>query len=235
MAGCTFVAGSVCFLPIYARDVHTFLWGCVLFIIGSILYVVVCFFCLFEALLEKGAQSFDFYENVLYLVGGTIFTVGSVLYMPDEDKKCILEEGEHECAAISQEVNKYDKEFFGSVLFIAGSFVFALAAFVNAVGQRRYDLWTHNMLSLITGFYLCGSMLFAMGSMCFLPDLGCDQRMVGVGAWMFIFGSILFLAGSLFSLWRTSHIYSQEGAADEEANKSLSHSAASMIMKPCAT
>merc|ERR1712110_201158 len=108
------------------------------------------------------------------------------------------------------------------MLFIVGSSIFALAAFVNAMGQRRYDLWTHNMLSLITTCYLCGSMLFAMGSMCFLPDMGCDDNMLAVGAWMFIVGSVCFLIGSIFSLWRTTHIYSKAGLAEEEAKEKQS-------------
>lgn len=224
IAGCTFLLGSCCFLPRYAEDVRTFLWGCVLFIVGSTLYVGVCVFCLAEALVEKGSDSFEFWENVLYVFGGVVFLIGSFLYMPDAEEKCFLKDGSSTCSSISQEVNKNDREFFGSTLFIVGSCIFAMAAFVNAMGQRRHDSWTANMLALITSFYLGGSMLYAMGSMCFLPDLGCDDRMLAVGAWMFISGSIMFVIGSLLSLWRTAHIYSTVGDNEAEAEKGLMHS-----------
>jgi len=48
-----------------------------------------------------------------------------------------------------------------------------------------------------------GSLLFALGSLAFLPHLGCTEGMVSIGAWNFIVGSGLFLTGSIVSLYRT--------------------------------
>lgn len=217
IAGLTFVAGSTCFLPVFSVDVPVFLIGCYLFIGGSILYFLVCLFCFVEALQEKGRGTFEVWENALYLLGCALFFIGTFLYMPEQEECDEFARGSKTCANIAQEVNRYDEEFFGSVLFAVGSVIFAIAAFLNAMGQRQYDQWTHNMLSIITFCYLFGSILFAMGSVCFLPHMGCEDDMLAVGAWMFIIGSAAFLFGACFSLWRTIVIYANEEDNDESA------------------
>jgi len=88
IAGITFIAGSVCFIPAYSANVPIFLTGCLLFIVGSVLYFFVCLFCVIEALQEKGHYTFEVGENVLYLIGCFIFFLGTILYMPQEEEKC---------------------------------------------------------------------------------------------------------------------------------------------------
>lgn len=223
IAGITFVVGSCCFLPRYAEDVKVFLTGCMLFIVGSVLYFLVCLFCFVEALIDKGRTMFEVWENAMYLIGCTIFFVGTILYLPDTEDKCKdFEKGTAQCKGLAQQVNIYDDEYLGSVLFGVGSVVFALAAYINAMGQRQYESWTHNMLSIITTNYLVASILFAMGSMSFMPNMGCDEHMLTIGAWLFIVGSVMFLVGAVLSMWRTSVIYAQV-AVEDDPNEKLSN------------
>lgn len=212
IAAAIFVFGSVCFLPRYARDLDIFLDGCLLFIAGSVLYCVVCSFTLAEAIMEKGHTSLEAFENWLYLAGSITFLVGTVLYWPDrlhsEDARPVELSLFAVCSSFGQHVNLYTREFTGSVLFIIGSFLFACAAFTNALNRRQLNEWSSVVLSAVTSLYMGGSILFTMGSVAFLPDLGCNDDMVALGAGCFIAGSVLFLIGSVLSLWRTAHLLS---------------------------
>merc|ERR1711879_137789 len=58
------------------------------------------------------------------------------------------------------------------------------------------------MLTASTSLFMGGSVLFVMGSVGMLPDLGCGEAMYDVGAGCYVFGSLFFLAGSLVSLAR---------------------------------
>merc|ERR1719473_715343 len=99
--------------------------------------------------------------------------------------------------------NLFSPEFEGSPLFVLGSLVFAAAAFVNGLSQRSFDTTKNKMLTATTSLYMMGSLLFVMGSVAFLPNLGCNETMVAIGAWNFVVGSLFFLVGGLVSMWRT--------------------------------
>lgn len=45
-----------------------------------------------------------------------------------------------------------------------------------------------------------------MGSVAFLPDLGCNGTMVRIGAFLYILGSVLLGIGSVISIYRTSYV-----------------------------
>lgn len=217
-AAVIFVLGSVCFMPRFARDLDIFLDGCLLFIAGSVLYCVVCTFTLAEAAVEKGWRSVEAFENMLYLAGSVTFLVGTILYWPDtlhsSDARPVELSLFATCSSFGQHVNLYTREFTGSLLFIIGSALFALAAFTNALNRRRCNEWASVVLSAVTTVYMGGSILFTMGSVALLPESGCNEDMVAVGAGCFIAGSVLFLVGSVLSLWRTIHLLSLPYEAD---------------------
>jgi hypothetical protein len=201
-AGITFVVGSVCFLPPYAHNLTVFLWGCALYIVGSLIFVVICTYTLVEAVSEKGWVSFETLENGLYMLASWIFAWGTVLYWPSEaDHEAI--ESLQQCS-LPQYYNLFSPEFEGTLLFILGSIMFAFAAFTNALNQRRFDELESKLLTAITSLYMTGSLLFVMGSVAFLPDLGCNEQMMKIGAWCFIIGSVFFVIGGCLSLWRTT-------------------------------
>lgn len=212
IAAIIFVLGSVCFMPRFARDLDIFLDGCLLFIAGSVLYVVVCTFTLAEATVEKGFRSIEAFENMLYLAGSLTFLVGTVLYWPDtlhsSDARPVELSLFATCSSFGQHVNLYTREFTGSILFIIGSVLFACAAFTNALNRRLHNEWASMVLSAVTSLYMGGSILFTMGSFALLPESGCNDDMVALGAGCFIAGSVLFLIGSVLSLWRTAHLLS---------------------------
>mmetsp|Transcript_99104 Transcript_99104/g.171832 ORF Transcript_99104/g.171832 Transcript_99104/m.171832 type:complete len:278 (-) Transcript_99104:73-906(-) len=228
VAAIIFIIGSVCFLPQYSKNVEVFMLGCNLFIVGAVGYVVICGMTLIEAWGEKKGWTFEVWENLLYLVGSVVFVFGTVLYFPERDHcehvgASVGEDGT--CSSLAQEVNKGAKEWYGTLLFILGSMIFVVAVFLNALNQRKFILWQHQIVCVITMFYMLGSVLFCMGSVAFLPDVGCGPEMVLIGAWMFIVGSVLFFLASLLSLWRTSYMLNHP-EEDEEEDALLANSEA---------
>lgn len=200
LAGVIFVVGSVCFLPSYAKDLTVFMWGCILFVLGSVIYLLICTVTYYEAIMEKGFMTFEACENALYWLGSLVFTIGTILYWPKEAHTRGIEQ--MKSYSLGVYFNFFSPEFEGSILFILGSCIFALAAFVNGLSQRCFDTVEGQILTATTSFYMIGSLLFVMGSVAFLPDLGCDETMLAIGAWNFIVGSLFFVVGGILSLWR---------------------------------
>lgn len=231
IAGVVFIAGSICFLPIYSHDLHIFLIGCSLFVGGSSIFLCISWFTLVEAILEKGS-SIEACENALYLAGSLVFLIGTFLFYPaeghygiDRIKSPMLFAQPHGHVSPSLEeaflreklligndgkflpfpmfFNLFMPEFMGTVLFIVGSVLFAAAAFVNGLSQTSFHTVQSRMLTATTSLYMAGSLLFVMGSVAFLPELGCGDKMLSLGAWCYIVGSTAYLTGSVISLLRT--------------------------------
>jgi len=204
VGGFMFLVGSAFFLPPYSHDLQIFLAGCIIYVIGSALYFMVCVFTLVEAFVEKGARSWEFFENALYLLGSWVFFIGTVFYWPEEAHHHAVYYVQQ--CSLAQYFNLFSPEFEGTLLFIAGSVLYAMAAFTNALNQRTSDDLASRLLTVVTTLYMMGSILFIVGSFAFLPDVGCGIRMIILGAWTFIIGSFFFLVASILSLWRTHHM-----------------------------
>lgn len=205
-ASCIFIAGSVCFVPQYADNVATLFAGCILFIVGSAIYLFICTATLSEALL-CGFSNYEIWENAMYLAGSLLYLVGSVLYLParvDIIEMSMMSISLSQVCALS---NVKDRQYYGTVLFIAGSFLFVLAAFVNALNPRRSDETSSRLVTGTTSCYMIGSLLFAVGSVAFLPKFGCSPDLLDLGAWCFIWGSTFFLLGDMLSFCRVVHHY----------------------------
>jgi len=203
LGGVIFTVGSVCFLPEYSHNLPVFLWGCALFVLGSLVYLIICSFTFAEACHVSGLYSFEACENVLYLLGAWTFLVGTILYWPEEAHYRHVDWLQE--LSLSAYFNFFSPEFEGTILFIVGSVFFCLAAFVNGLNQRTFDTYANRLLTATTSIYMAGSILFIIGSVAFLPDLGCSHAMESIGAWCFIIGSLFYVIGSVVSLVRTDH------------------------------
>lgn len=140
----------------------------------------------------------------------------------DDSARVVMQKAQDlERMGIGQYVNYNQKQFVGTVLFMAGSVLFAFAAFTNALSQKNFNRWTSKMLTTTTTMYMTGSLQFVMGSMCFLPQIVDSEEVAAIGAWLFIGGSLCFIVGSLLSLWRTIVIYRGD-AEESDALNSIS-------------
>lgn len=203
-ADIVFVVGSICFLPQFSRDLDVFLMGCMLFVVGCGIYVVLTSITFLECLNQKGFYCFEAFEHLLYWIGSLLFLVGSVLYWPAEAEHEHIEWMKGMAPGVY--FNLMSPEFEGSVLFIIGSMVFVMAAFVNGLSIRGFDTYQQHLVTAITSMYMLGSLLFVMGSVAFLPELGCNEKMLTYGCWAFIIGSLLFVIGSCLNMLHTRHV-----------------------------
>lgn len=206
VASVIFLVGSFCFLPHYAKDLEVFLAGCILFVVGAVMLLAISMFCWVEAMLHhKSACTFEACEHMLYVIGSWMFVVGTILYWPTKAHYAqvkVLQD-----FSLGQYFNLFSPEFEGTLLFTLGSVIFAFAAFTNALNHRKYEAEMSQMLTAVTTLYMGGDMLFIIGSVAFLPDVGCNKKMVTIGAWTFILGSALFIIGALLSMFRTLQIW----------------------------
>lgn len=203
-ADITFVVGSICFLPEFSRDLDVFLIGCMLFVVGCGVYVVITSITFIESLHQKGLFCFEAFEHLLYLIGSWLYLVGSVLYWPSEAEYEHVEWMKGMAPGVY--FNLMSPEFEGSILFILGSVLFVIAAFVNGLSIRGFDTYQQQLVTAITSMYMLGSLFFVMGSVAFLPELGCNETMMTYGCWAFIIGSILFVAGSCLNVMHTRYM-----------------------------
>lgn len=202
VSGLIIMIGSACFLPSFSSDREIFLSGCVLFVLGTTGYLGLSIFTLSEAVYEKGIESLEACENSLYVAGAMLFNAGTILYWPETSNWPITIASKE--ISPGQFFNWFSPEFEGTVLFIFGSVFFILAAYVNGLTQNAFDTPTRKMITATTTCNMVGGIAFVMGSVAWLPELGCGQRMEGFGAIMYLFGSLFYLIGGVVSLIRTT-------------------------------
>jgi len=201
-SGLIILIGSACFLPSFSSDRDIFIAGCVLFVLGTTGYLGLSIFALAEALYSKGIESLEACENSLYVAGAILFNAGTILYWPEEsDWNYTLAMQD---LSPGQFFNWFSPEFEGTVLFIMGSLFFAMASYVNGLSQTGFDTPVKKMLTASTTCYMVGALLFVMGSVAWLPELGCGDRMEAFGAIMYVIGSLLYVIGSVISVIRLS-------------------------------
>lgn len=205
-SGVIFVVASVCFLPVFSKDLEAFVEGCALFALGSFMYVLISLFCLTEAILDKGIRAWEANESALYLMGSIMFLVGTILYWPDQARLLSMRWAKH--YSIGAYFNLFSVEYEATALFILGSMLFAAAALLNAWNQK-HSLGTKDgkLLLLAATMYLFGSFYFFIGSVLFFPafhDLfwGAETT-ITISVTLFIVGSVCYLLGGVLSMART--------------------------------
>lgn len=202
VSGLIILIGSACFLPSFSHDREIFITGCVLFVVGTTGYLGLSIFALAECLYAKGFESLEACENSLYVAGAILFNAGTVLYWPEEGSWPMIVASKE--LSPGQYFNWFSPEFEGTVLFIIGSLFFAMASYVNGLSQRTFDTPVKKMLMATTTCYMIGALLFVMGSVAWLPELGCGHRMEEFGAVMYVIGSLFYVIGSIISVIRLS-------------------------------
>lgn len=205
IGGLVFILGSLCFFP--GVDVNLFKFGCECFVLGSTVYALVSLYALAEAVETRGMFALESCENFLYVMGSSVFLLGTLLVWPQglgqEKFEMMVADSIRMEMHIHVYLNTLNPVFQGSLLCIIGCLCFAFAAFVNGLNIRINNDMSSQLLSAVTSIYMCGSLLFVMGSMAFLPDFGCSAKMVNLGAWMYTIGSCFHFSGSCLSFMRT--------------------------------
>lgn len=192
--GVLFVVGSIFFLPGFERFYHA---GCLLFLIGGTAYLTTSSFDLEEA--EHAGKKFEYSMALLYVYGGCFFIVATFIFVPE----------------ITQAMGPYSAQLWGSWGFIVGSLFFVLACFLNgahtgdAFKDHKDDpirvYWAQALVLATTFSTMLGSILFLVGSILYLPNIGCDEGTVTLGTCCYIAGSFFFVVAGLLPILRTKY------------------------------
>mmetsp|Transcript_69696 Transcript_69696/g.123370 ORF Transcript_69696/g.123370 Transcript_69696/m.123370 type:complete len:474 (-) Transcript_69696:68-1489(-) len=136
-------------------------------------------------------------EQSLYVLGSFIFTCGTIIWDPDLE------------FFFSSAYTPHSRSWWLAVadgLFMAGSLMFALAAYINALGiyESHFNTVLRRYALAIATCYEFGGFCFIAGTMGFAPYelVGCNSKMIALGAVCYIIGSFLYLIGSALSLFK---------------------------------
>lgn len=125
-------------------------------------------------------KKWETFNAIAYEVGGATFVGGSICFFPQLSSWLGV----------------------GGWLFFVGSVLYLSVTGHDLLEVRKY--WrTHNTntfadkIEATTALaYVTGSLLFALGSLAFLPSIGLDVT----GVWLFVVGSVLFMLGGFINM-----------------------------------
>ena len=148
-------------------------------------------------------------EQIMYLLGSLVFLVGTLIWDPDISEALHLGDW-WDVAAI--------------VLFALGSFMFTLAAFINAMGisQSHPGFRGYSLFSALCVEF--GGLLFVVGTVGFVPGILngtgeiCTWDMAAMGAICYGAGSLLYVVSAVIKLLKTMAL---NQLAREEASAAL--------------
>lgn len=131
-------------------------------------------------------------EKLLYLVGAIIFAIGTFQWQhPRTSGKYMFSTEKHAVLG------------WAITLFIIGSALFVLAAFLNALSLATKQLTFTKWAVVTCTVYELGGILFVIGSVCFMPNQHCGEFMEVLGAWNFILGSFCYCLGGFVEFMKT--------------------------------
>eukprot|EP00978_Attheya_sp_CCMP212_P013579 scaffold34094_cov42-Attheya_sp.AAC.1 len=181
VGGVLLLAGSILFLPKYEDKANIGDW---LFIVASVFYLTVSAHDCWEIYnAPQDANAVDTLAASSYLVGAICFILGSILFLPD-------------------------LELFlaGGCMFIIGSILFVVGAFVNSI--QIFDSPTRSSAlyaNLTAVSYVIGSIFYLTGSIPYLWEFNDPNDSEIIFRYLgeqFIVGSILFIIGGTFNIYR---------------------------------
>lgn len=152
------------------NDNHSTRWAAHLFLVGGSISLVTSMLDLEEALTAR-ASSFELLMHAAYVAGSLIYVLATVFFVPD----------------IASRLGW--AHLAGSAGFVAGSALLVVASFINGV---------HGSLLASTATFL-GCQLYLVGSILYLPGLGCHDTRRAATLCM-VLGSIAFAVASHYPL-----------------------------------
>lgn len=253
VASLIFVAGSLDFFP--TAPFEKYIEGCELYVAGSALYFALALFATYEIvedarLSSRSISAWSLLEQVLYLLGSTFFVIGTILFTPSGEGGAAVAPatgGGDDAGGSVDSVRAISAPLFGrnfyvgvgdvplppdssimtgDELFVVGSVLFTVAAFVSALkaaGETSSELESvirRRVSVACASLYELGGVAFVVGTLGFIPasSLGISacpdgpRTLESAGATLFVIGSVLYTVGSLlvlgFQAWRT---YSYDG------------------------
>lgn len=215
--------GSICFLPQCAVCYRQGVW---LYAVGGVIYLKCAIFDYEEALNSAGGRRPRIYEaimNEIYVVGTAFYLVATLLYAP----------------LVADAVGEFRSEAYGGIGFILGSICFIFASSLNGMhtgtafaipdDYAKKNPHIHQKILFAKAFVvatststLLGSLLFLVGSVLYLPMIGCNSMTTLIGTYHYLIGSVFFvIAGCLPVLRRKCANIENLQVDDKKTDKEL--------------
>lgn len=201
IGGFAFIAGSIMFFPSMKAYANT---GAIIFIVGSLLYLVVTGHDLVEVYLSAKSRNveptiwdrLEAWAAVSYVLGTVLFTLGSGFFLSAVGLFTV-----------------------GTWCFVIGSLLFVIGATINVLQiVQASDLLTLQLMNLTALTFVTGSVLFTVASIPYLwrTQSSFDRQTIDAFlASQYLAGSLLFLLGGFFNYWRA---YERRHSADNDRN-----------------
>ena len=122
-----------------------------------------------------------------------------------------------------------DLMVIGAILFLAGSLVFTVLSALNVCEQRAYQAHYESDAQLLSagaagpsseqgtaerllenGCYFLGSIAFVAGSMLYVHRFYAEVKDEQIGAWLFVWGSVVFTIASYANALGMPYVFSQQ-------------------------
>lgn len=152
------------------NDNHSTRWAAHLFLVGGSISLITSMLDLEEAVSAR-ASAFEVFMHAAYVAGSLIYVLATVFFVPE----------------IASRLGWAD--LAGSAGFVAGSALLVIASFVNGV---------HGTLLASTATFI-GCQLYLVGSILYLPGLGCHDTRRTATLCM-VLGSLAFAVASHYPL-----------------------------------
>lgn len=193
--------------------------------IGEWVYMLIGAYLLWSAVHRRDRSIIPACEGIGTLVGGGSFFCGTVLFLPETLRAPnLILSGvrgmKHAAASLNlgktvlnlpgsgeQKLEIPGPYFEGVVLFVIGSMGFSFSVFFQAMGLTSFHTCAEKLSATTAVLHLGGAFFFGVGSMGFIGQVGCGNRMVAIGAWSFILGSALYMTGAFVALIRNAKVF----------------------------
>lgn len=213
--GFLFIIGTLCTFPVEQVGLWVKTekiqeeWGNLFQDIGSVMFAVLA---AYDVTLKTFKRKYDgvrikrkeILEQFFYLFGSIIFAVGTNLFDPYVVP--FLQD------SFPTVFTNFNFDYWGAILFMAGSAMFASAVYVDALDMTHTHLSCTNHSLVIAVTNEIGSLLFVAGTVPYLPGFECSME--GFGAvfamWCYLIGSILFTWSATLGLLRSIAIEMKE-------------------------
>ena len=135
------------------------------------------------------------------------------------------------CTFLAGSICFFDSDMMviGAMLFLAGSVVFTVLSALNVCEQRAYQAHYESDAQLLNagaagpsseqgtaerllenGCYFLGSIAFVAGSMLYVHRFYAEVKDEQIGAWLFVWGSVVFTIASYANALGMPYIFSQQ-------------------------
>jgi len=244
LASAMMVGGSLDFFP--GVSAVRYLEGCQLYVVGSTIYLLLALFAAHEVLEDARLNRTPvppaaMVEQALYVTGSILFLAGTVLFTPDVPLSAAPTPGTVNFPLGSFGTLLWGQQYYitggalpsppdsslflGDELFVLGSILFSVAAFISAllaVSEEASTPLRREVSVAVASLYELGGVSFVVACLGFVPasTLGISACPEGAsnlhygGAALFLGGSCLYLAGSMLILGYRAYTTYRCGDAD---------------------